>query len=61
MPGKGSNRLNGRRIKRYPAIEDLSKTEAEKMPEYMLKQRFTPEEIIELKKKLDAWKKKNNQ
>lgn len=56
MGGKGTNRLNGRRIKKFPAVDDLSKTEAE-MPEYMRLQKFTPEKIAELQKKLADWKK----
>jgi hypothetical protein len=58
MGGKGSNRLNSSRIKRLPAVDDLSKTEAE-MPEYMRLQKFTPEKIAELQKKLADWKAKH--
>lgn len=58
MGGKGSNRLNGPRIKRLPIVDDLSKTEAE-MPEYMKLQKFSPEKIEELQKKLADWKAKH--
>jgi hypothetical protein len=60
MVSKGNNRLNGRRIQRRPQVDDVSKTESE-TPEYMRNQRFSEEQIQEMQKKLDAWKKKNNQ
>lgn len=56
MAGKGSNRLNGKRIIDLPVRRDASKSEVE-TPEYMRAQRLPEKKIKELQEKLAKWKK----
>lgn len=53
---KGSNRLNGPRIKRLPLVEDASKKQCESI-QHMKNQRLSDEEIAILTKRLNHWKK----
>jgi len=53
--GMKGSRLNSSRIKRFPLVDDASKTESETI-EHMKNQRFSDEQIKILQKKLDDWK-----